>query len=185
MINHQSRKKTINEEVLHEMISGQQLDRLHLSLVQLLDMANEGELDLILDQPNKTKHHKELFLRKVVDSLSCPELQIPLRAILREGNTDFFSRRNLVDWAKDLEHQAEAIAVIKLTVAIPFESREVRQFIRVLSRKMGRPVALEITTDPSLIGGVVIQHGNYLSDYSLKSRLDQFRSSWQRAVTGK
>jgi len=171
--------------ILATISSAEELDQIHLSLVQLLDMANDGELDLILDQSSKTAKQKELFLTKVVDSLASAELKKELHPIVKSGNFDFFSKRNLSDWAEALEREAEDIEVINLQVALDFKPKEVREFIEVLSKKIGHPVALNIKVDHSLVGGAIIQHGNYLSDYSVKTRLDQFRSSWHRAVIGK
>jgi F-type H+-transporting ATPase subunit delta len=173
------------EDTLSCIKDSEQLDQLNLSIIQLLDMSQDGEIDLILDQPNKKHDQKELFIKKVIDSLPSPYLRDTLRIALRERSLDFFSSRNLTEWGEGLARLAEAIEVVHITVAIEFKPREISTIIKMLEKKIGKTVVLDIKVDHSLIGGAIIQHGNYISDYSLKARLDQFRSSWQRAVAGK
>lgn len=51
-----------------------------------------------------------------------------------------------------------------------------------IGRMIGATPLLEVTTDPSLIGGIIIKVGDYVYDASVKNRLEQLR---QRLIEGK
>ena len=62
------------------------------------------------------------------------------------------------------------------------KEKDIKEMAEVMSQKIGAQVVLSCKVDSSLIGGAIIQHGSYVSDYSLKSQLDLFRSRWHKAV---
>jgi len=71
---------------------------------------------------------------------------------------------------------------VQVRTAVPLD--EAQQ--AALSERVGRMIAatpiLDVSTDPSLIGGVVIKVGDYVYDASVKNRLEQLR---QRLIEGK
>jgi len=148
-------------------------------------MIKDGEIDLVLEQAKKTETQKRAFVQKVIDSLDSPELRDALQDELDSGSTDFFLEKHLRELLIALQKEAERILTVKLTVAIEFKQKDLQEMASLLSTNLGKPVALDVSIDHSLVGGTIIQYGNYISDYSIKSRLEQFRSRWKEAVVEK
>lgn len=174
---------TLIEDVLGGLYLAEQLDHLHLSIINLLDMVRDEEIALVLDQEEKTLKEKRAFIGKVVQSVRSPELRGVLEDALKRNDLSFFQEKELGSILTSLQSEASKIAVVRVTVAVSFEADDVREMAELLSHKVGKQAVVSLKVDYSLIGGAIIQQGNYLSDYSVKSQLDLFRSRWHRAVT--
>ncbi|MGA1696643.1 MAG: F0F1 ATP synthase subunit delta, partial [Arenicellales bacterium] len=48
---------------------------------------------------------------------------------------------------------------------------------QALEKKLGRKVTLEVSADPSLIGGAVIRAGDLVIDGSVKTRLEKLAAA--------
>jgi ATP synthase F1 delta subunit len=164
------------------MYRAEQLDLLHLTLINLLDMVRDGEIDLVLEQDTKTDQHKNLFIEKLLTDCKSAELKKTLTEHLAADGIDFFREKNLGPFLQAIQHAANACTVVKLTVAVEFKEKDLREMAAVLSERLGKQVVLGIKVDHSLIGGAIIQHGSYLNDYSVKTQLEMYRSRWHKAV---
>ncbi|MEI6477510.1 MAG: F0F1 ATP synthase subunit delta [bacterium] len=167
-------------QVLQKFYLADQIDKLHLSLVSLLETVNQGEMELMLEQTPKTLREKVGYVKKVMEQVQSEELRMKLLEILDSGDLEFFDSKHFPDFLHAMQRRAEAIRVIKITVAIEFKDKDLHQMVSTLSTQLGRPVALEVTVDPTLIGGVIVRYGNYITDYSLRTRFTQFRSDWKQ-----
>lgn len=82
-----------------------------------------------------------------------------------------------------LAHLVEAAAAARdeavayVTVARPLDESGERQLAAKLSLVYGRPVALKITVDPAIVGGIRVQVGSELWDGSVSRRLDEARQA--------
>ena len=168
--------------LVSQLLLAKELDTLHLSLVNLRDLAEAGEIDLVLDQPKKTPDQKKAALEGMLKELpSLPLRKVILEALKKDG-LELFIRQNLLDTLDILRQTAEGVQVVRLTVAVEFKEKELKGFANELCAKLNKPVVLELAVQRELIGGVVVQYGSYISDYSLRSRMQQFREHWQSAA---
>src|ERR1044072_178401 len=181
-------------ELLDKLYLAEQVDLLTLSLINLQDMIKDGEIDLVLQQAKKSVKQKAFFIQKIIEAVESPELRQMLEAELNrdlqntvkdsgnEHSFDYFREKNLEDVLHSLQGEAEKVGIVRLTVAIEFKEKDLREMAAFLTERLERKTALHVTVDKSLIGGVVVQSGNYISDYTVKTRLDQYRAQWHEAV---
>ena len=169
--------------ILKALISSSQLDALHLAIGQLQIISLEGELELFLSLPRKSSRQKELFLRKIASDLPSPLLAAAIETMIETVQFDFFNRGPLEDFLRRLQVQAEAIDSIPLTVAIQFKAKDIASMASTLSKQLGHQIVLDITIESALIGGAIISHASHRYDYSLKTKLVSFRSTWVAAVS--
>ena len=59
--------------------------------------------------------------------------------------------------------------------AVPLSTDQQARLAAALERKLGHPVDVKVTIDPSVVGGVVTQIGDTVIDGSVRSRLTQLR----------
>lgn len=168
--------------IVDQFYRSEQVDLLHLALTNLLEMTAAGEVDIFLDQRDKDATQKKAFIQKIINAIESPELKQALQAKLAEGDIDFFRERNLESALSALQKDTETIAIVRLHVAVEFKEADLREMVAQLHTQLGTPVALEISVEHSLIGGAIVQFGTAIRDYSIRSRLEQFREHWKKAV---
>lgn len=169
--------------ILVQFYRADQIDVLHLALTNILEMIKANEVDLILDQKGKSPAQRKAFIQKIIDGVESPELKTALSHELSEGNLEFFRERNLGTILGNLQREAEALAVVRLKVAVDFKPADLREIANVLSKQLGRPTVIDISVERSLIGGAIVQYGTAIRDYTLRYRLEQVKEQWREAIT--
>jgi F-type H+-transporting ATPase subunit delta len=71
---------------------------------------------------------------------------------------------------------------VSVRTAVPLDSSQEAALLEQIRRMISGTPILQITTDPSLIGGLVVQVGDQVCDVSVRNRLEQLR---QRLIEGK
>jgi len=154
-------------EVLHHLLYVEQLDALHLHLSQLDELL----------QANVTPSADQILA-----ITSFPPLQAELKQLLTE-QPELAEPKRLLPILHELQHAAQKRRPVRLTVACHFEEADIREMMQELTNRIGAPVVLKLTVEPQLIAGVIVEHGNFSSDYSVRTRLQQLKHTWTKAVT--
>lgn len=168
--------------ILDQFYLAEQVDLLHLALTNLFEMVNAGEVDLILDQREKNAKQKKAFIEKIVSAVESPELKKVLEAKLEEDDLEFFRERSLVAHLEALEKAAEDIVIVKLWVAIDFKEKDYQEMVALLSQQLGQRTAIDVKVEHSQVGGAIVQYGTAIRDYTVKTRFEQIREHWKKAV---
>lgn len=69
------------------------------------------------------------------------------------------------------------VAVAEVRSAKNLSAGEIAQLAETLSKRVGKQVELDIRTDPTLLGGFVVQIGSEVWDTSVKGKITKFRES--------
>jgi F-type H+-transporting ATPase subunit delta len=89
------------------------------------------------------------------------------------------NRTNLISEIKAefqrLVDDAEGRVELEVTAALPLSSAEQGAITQGLSDKVGREVKVNVTVDPSIIGGLIIRRGDHVVDGSVRRRLAEMR----------
>jgi F-type H+-transporting ATPase subunit delta len=92
-------------------------------------------------------------------------------------------RRRLVDFQAICEeftrlaNEDAGLLTAEVVSASPLDERRKDRLRRALSERTGREVTLDITEDPSLIGGAIAKVGDLVFDGSIKTQLSQLRAT--------
>ena len=89
--------------------------------------------------------------------------------------TDYYHR--LID-----EHSN--ISRAKVKAAIKLDAAEIEKIAGALEKKIGKKIVVEFEQDPSLLGGVYAQIGDFVLDGSVKRQLLNFKESLKRGAVG-
>ncbi|MEP9378596.1 F0F1 ATP synthase subunit delta [Aquabacter sp. CN5-332] len=65
----------------------------------------------------------------------------------------------------------------QVTVAEPLSESHTAALKQALVEKTGKDVGLDVTVDPSILGGLIVQLGSRMVDASLKTKLNSIRHS--------
>ena len=96
---------------------------------------------------------------------------LQLVSVLLEGHV-----RDLVasmDWLVEQAAQARGWRVARVRSARAIDEGEQGGLARAMEHLTNQPVELQVTVDPELLGGAVVQIGNLLVDASARHRLEQ------------
>jgi F-type H+-transporting ATPase subunit delta len=76
---------------------------------------------------------------------------------------------------RELLNRHRGIATAQVTTAVPLDDAARALLAARLSRYVGQQVEMQMTVDPSIIGGVVARIGDQLLDGSVRGRLETLR----------
>jgi F-type H+-transporting ATPase subunit delta len=116
--------------------------------------AKRGGLDAVLGEADETFRR---FLRLLVDKNRIGEVE------------DIYE-----EWERLLAAE-ERVLEVELTTAVELSDEEAREIVERIEQEVGRRVEARRSSDPDLIGGLVLQAGSRRVDASVRGRLNQLR----------
>jgi F-type H+-transporting ATPase subunit delta len=123
---------------------------------------------------------KDRMLVELLQNRASPIALRFLRVLNRHGRLDLMGL--VVREAKAIWDRRNKRVTVHVKTAFPLEENQLQALRDRLAQLTGASPTLQVTTDPELIGGLVVQFGDQRLDVSLKSRLEQLR---QRLIEGK
>lgn len=84
---------------------------------------------------------------------------------------------DIVSAYAELADEAAGLVTAEVVSASPLDDRRKDRLRRALSERTGQEVRLDITVDPSLIGGAIAKVGDLVFDGSIRTQLGQLRST--------
>ncbi len=136
-------------------------------------VGGDRELGRILSDRSAPAEGKAELLDRLLSGRVSPVTEQLLRNVLTgrmEGSAEVAIER-LSDAASHRRGQS----VARVTSAVPLSPAQERRLSDVLSRIYGRAVGLQVTVDPTVLGGLVIQLGDEVIDGSVVQRLETAR----------
>ncbi|HVF33516.1 MAG TPA: ATP synthase F1 subunit delta [Acidimicrobiales bacterium] len=76
---------------------------------------------------------------------------------------------------RSAEERSEAVAEVRS--AIPLDDDQQQRLATALSNRTGQKVSVQVSVDPSILGGIVATIGDTVIDGSVRRRLDQLKDS--------
>jgi F-type H+-transporting ATPase subunit delta len=156
------------------------VDRVRAELAEMARLFEaEPALRGALFRPLHPVAERRAVLRSLCERLS-------LLPIVRNFFSYAIDQRRLVDFdaiRAEFEQLADAAAgrlKALVTSAAPLGDAQRERLQRALAARTGRNVELDVSVDPSLIGGVVATVGNVVFDGSLRTQLSQLRDTLSR-----
>ncbi|ARN81469.1 F0F1 ATP synthase subunit delta [Methylocystis bryophila] len=84
---------------------------------------------------------------------------------------------SIIDAYQRLEEQAKGLTRVEATVAKPLlPSQELALRDAVQNAAGGKAVSLEVKTDPTIVGGIIVKLGSRMVDASLRTKLNSIRT---------
>lgn len=136
-------------------------------------VASSPELQMALTNPASPPQAKAATVAELLDGKVNPitsELLVYLAGHLR-------GRRMLngIEALSDLAAVRRNRLVAEVTSAAPLSDEQKERLAGVLARIQGRDVLVNVTVDPSVIGGISVRIGDEVIDGSIATRLEQAR----------
>lgn len=143
-------------------------------------LATHPDLGRVLASAQVSSAEKDRILLSLFSGRVVDVVLNFLRVLNRRGRLGLvpaLAREARQIW--DRRHQRIPVTV---RTAVPLDAEQEAALRDRVARMISGTPLLQITTDPSLIGGLIVQVGDQVCDASIRNRLEQIR---QRLIEGK
>ncbi len=153
-------------------IDGKALDSVGTSLATLKDaLAASADLETLTTSPMMTRKQTSAGIAAVAGALGLDKLTTSFLGVLAQ-NRRLATLPHIIRDFQALAAARRGEITARVTAAHPLSAAQQKALTAKLKAGIGRDVALDITIDPAILGGLVVRVGSRMIDSSLKTRLD-------------
>jgi F-type H+-transporting ATPase subunit delta len=134
----------------------------------------------VLDSPRVPAAEKDRMLTSLLEGRAADVVLRFLRVLNRHGRLGLAA--DVAEEARRQWDRRRGLVAVKVRVAAPLDEAQSEALRKKLVGLVPGVPALQVVTDPDLIGGLVVQVGDVVFDASVRNRLEQIR---QRLIEGK
>lgn len=176
-----------------------QLHQLAESLMAHVQTTQElSQISAVLEQMSANKQFKQSATEiacddKLPDAQKKTQLMLLFRRVKQPLLYEFFKQLfteyqfwlfesesfdYFDDFVKIFQLHVEKVAVIYLVSAIDLKPQDLLDISAEFSDLLGKHAVINLQVNPEIIGGLQVRVDNLIFDYSLKGKLQQFRTKW-------
>ncbi len=136
-------------------------------------VAGDRELARVLSDRKASVEGRSALLDRLLSGRVSPVTEQLLRNVLTGAHVG--SAEVAIERLSDVASRRRGQSVARVTSAVPLTPIQEQRLTEVLNRLYGRAVGLQVTVDPDVLGGLVIQVGDEVIDGSIAHRLEAAR----------
>ena len=156
------------------------LDEIHEELDQFADaLAESRELQVFFFSPYFSSQEKKDGIGKAISGANENFVRFLELLAERHRMPALFRIRRALDamWAEERK-----LLPVTITSAVELDEGIKDDLRRKIEDETGRKVEFDAKVDPDVLGGLVLQVGNFVMDASVRSRLEKLRKQVARAA---
>ena len=146
----------------------------------LRDVLGSADVQAVILHPQISAREKTGFLQGALSGHIRDDLMGFLRLVI-DKNRESFLLPALALFIERLK-ASEKKTTAYITAVTELDEEQAETLIGVLSRKLSKEVELEVTVDPSVIGGFSVYVDGYLIDRTVKKQLQDMKTSVKRSM---
>ncbi|CCG04751.1 F0F1 ATP synthase subunit delta [Blastococcus saxobsidens] len=136
-------------------------------------VTGDRELSRLLSDRTASAQGKTELLDRLLSGRVSPVTELLLRNVLTGSHAG--TAGVAVERLSEVASRRRGQSVARVTTAVPLRPAQEQRLVDVLTRLYGRTIGLQVTVDPSVLGGLVVQVGDELIDGSIAHRLEAAR----------
>ena len=133
-------------------------------------VGGDQQLGRILSDRQAPVQGRSALLDQLLSGRVSPVTEQLLRNVLTGPHVG--TAENAVERLSDVASRRRGQSVARVTSAVALTPEQERRLTDSLSRLYGRTVGLQVTVDPSVLGGLIVQVGDEVIDGSIAHRLE-------------
>jgi F-type H+-transporting ATPase subunit delta len=133
-------------------------------------VSSDRELGRILSDRKAPAGGKAALLDRLLSRKVSPVTEQLLRNVLTGPHVGH--AENAIERLSDVASRRRGQSVARVTTAVALTPEQEQRLTEVLGRIYGRTVGLQVTVDPSVLGGLIVQVGDEVIDGSIAHRLE-------------
>ena len=151
------------------------LDQVASDLTNLKDLlAQSPELRRFLRSPVLTRQQQSQALGPLLQQAGISDLTQQFVALVAKNRRLFALGGMIEAFLSDLARRQGRLSA-EVTVARPLTESQAEAMSATVKKTLGDKVAITVTVDSSLLGGMVVRVGSRLIDNSLKTKIDKLQ----------
>lgn len=152
----------------------QQLEALENELAQAKELVRRhSEIPHLLMNATLSPKEKEDFLEKILPEGTSRLLVDFLKVLVKKRR--FPLLRLIQEQFHRLYEEKKGLQRVRVSAAICLDEPIQERLRKALEKRLNRKVTLEVTQDPGLLGGLVLDFDGKRIDASFRTRLDELR----------
>jgi F-type H+-transporting ATPase subunit delta len=148
------------------------LDEWRKEMAMLDELLQDEVLVAAFQNPAVSVPRRIDLVQRIAPDLR-PETRNFLRLLIEHRRTRLMHAIRLE--FERLADEASGIVHATVTTAIPLDAADEQRYQHALARRFGRQVTVNFRRDPGIIGGALLQIGDYLVDGSVRTQLERLR----------
>lgn len=156
------------------------LDAVYQDLKKIKELINKSkELESFLSNPTITTAQRKNICSKIFKSKID---QLTFKFI------NFLEHKNRLDYLKNICNAFEAtyldaknVLKVQIISSVALSKPQVREIQKLFGARLNKDIETEVDVDPTLLGGIKIQDGDTVYDYSIATQLEKFRRKLVKA----
>jgi F-type H+-transporting ATPase subunit delta len=136
-------------------------------------VAGDRELARILGDRTASVEGRRALLDRLLSGRVSPVTGQLLRNVLTGSHAGH--AENAIERLSEVASRRRGQSLARVTTAVPLTSAQEQRLTEVLGRLYGRAVGLQVTVDPHVLGGLIVQVGDEVIDGSIAHRLEDAR----------
>ena len=133
-------------------------------------VSSDRELARILSDRKAPMEGKAALLDRLLARKVSPVTEQLVRNVLTGPHVGH--AENAIERLSEVASRRRGQSVARVTTAVPLTAAQEQRLTEVLGRIYGRTIGLQVTVDPSVLGGLVVQVGDEVIDGSIAHRLE-------------
>jgi F-type H+-transporting ATPase subunit delta len=133
-------------------------------------VGGDRELARILSDRTAPVEGKTALLDRLLTGKVSPVTEQLLRNVLTGPHAGH--AENVIEHLSDVASRRRGQSVARVTSAVALTPAQEARLTELLGRLYGRTIGLQVTVDPSVLGGLIIQVGDEVIDGSIAHRLE-------------
>ena len=133
-------------------------------------VSSDRELARILSDRTAPAEGKAALLDRLLSGKVSPVTEQLVRNVLTGPHAGH--AETAIERLSDVASRRRGQSVARVTTAVALTAEQEQRLTEVLSRIYGRTVGLQVTVDPSVLGGLIVQVGDEVIDGSIAHRLE-------------
>src|SRR3954468_24066369 len=133
-------------------------------------VAGDRELGRILSDRTGSVEGKSALLDRLTSGRVSPITEQLVRNVLTGPHVGH--AENAIERLSEVASRRRGQSVARVTTAVALTPQQEQRLTEVLGRIYGRTVGLQVTVDPTVLGGLIVQVGDEVIDGSIAHRLD-------------
>ena len=133
-------------------------------------VSSDRELARILSDRKAPAEGKAALLDRLLSTKVSPVTEQLVRNVLTGPHAGH--AENAIERLSEVASRRRGQSVARVTTAVALTAEQEQRLTEVLGRIYGRTVGLQVTVDPSVLGGLIVQVGDEVIDGSIAHRLE-------------
>ena len=133
-------------------------------------VGGDRELGRILSDRKASTEGRSALLDQLLSGRVSPVTEQLLRNVLTGPHVG--TAENAVERLSEVASRRRGQSIARVTTAVPLTAAQEERLSDVLRRIYGRTVGLQVTVDPRVLGGLIVQVGDEVIDGSIAHRLE-------------